>query len=88
MGSQPPRDWDRASPHVPLEHSRNTHTASPPTLGTSSTTCIGFVADDTKYANDTFTRPPCPFSLPEAQLLSLASVQCPQRYAVDEVIER
>jgi hypothetical protein len=49
---------------------------------------MGFVADDTKYANVTLTRPPCPSSLLEAQLLSLASVQYPQRCAVDVVIGR
>jgi hypothetical protein len=48
---------------------------------------MGLVADDTKYANDPLTRPPCLFSLLEAQLLFLASVQYPQRYAVDGVIE-
>ena len=49
---------------------------------------MGFVAGDTKYANVTLTRPPCPSSLLEAQLLFLASVQYPQRCAVDVVIER
>jgi hypothetical protein len=46
---------------------------------------MGFVAGDT---NDPLTRPPCPSSLLEAQLLSLASVQYPQRCAVDVAIER
>jgi hypothetical protein len=49
---------------------------------------MGFVAGDTNYANDPLTRPPCPSSLLEAQLLSLASVQYPQRCAVDVAIER
>jgi hypothetical protein len=49
---------------------------------------MGFVADDTNYANVTLTRPPCPSSLLEAQLLFLASVQYPQKCAVYVVIER
>jgi hypothetical protein len=49
---------------------------------------MGFVAGDTNYANDPLTRPPCPSSLPGALPPYHASVQYPQRCAVDVVIER